>query len=177
MNQMNASSTKPYLIRAIHEWCVDNNFTPYVAVQVDAHTRVPPQHVRDGQIVLNIAPYATGGLSIGNDAITCQARFGGVAQSLYVPISQVLAIYSRENGQGMAFAPGAVSGSAMELGGVVAAEENAAESASPVELLRPIDSVVRSAESGPEPEPEPEPPHEPPAAPAGGKVSHLRRIK
>jgi len=172
VNQMNASSTKPYLIRAIHEWCVDNNFTPYVAVQVDAHTRVPPQHVRDGQIVLNIAPYATGGLSISNDAITCQARFGGVAQSLYVPISQVLAIYSRENGQGMAFAPGAVSGSAMELGGVVAAEEDAAEVASsPVELIRPVDSVVRSTES------EPEPPHEPPAAPAGGKVSHLRRIK
>lgn len=167
MNQMNASSTKPYLIRAIHEWCVDNSFTPYIAVQVDAHTRVPPQHVRDGQIVLNIAPYATGGLSIGNDAITCQARFGGVAQTLYVPVSQVLAIYARENGQGMAFAPGALSGSAMELGGVIpAGEEGAAEdAAAPVEIVKPVDS-------------EPELPHEPPpAAPSGGKVSHLRRIK
>lgn len=172
MKQMNASSTKPYLIRAIHEWCVDNSFTPYIAVQVDARTRVPPQHVRDGQIVLNIAPYATGGLSIGNDAITCQARFGGVAQTLYVPISQVLAIYSRENGQGMAFAPGALSGSAMELGGVVAAEEGGETEAadgdavpSPVEMLRPVES-------------EPETPHEPPpAGPSGNKVSHLRRIK
>lgn len=172
MNQMNASSTKPYLIRAIHEWCVENSFTPYIAVQVDAHTRVPPQHVRDGQIVLNIAPYATGGLSIGDDAITCQARFGGVAQSLYVPVSQVLAIYARENGQGMAFAPGALSGSAMELGGVVAAEEAAADaSANPVVVpVEPVAITDGEAESETPQEP-------PPTAPSGGKVSHLRRVK
>jgi len=161
---MSVPSTKAYLIRAIHEWCVDNGFTPYIAVQVDARTRVPPQHVRDGQIVLNIAPYATGGLSMGNDVITCQARFGGVAQSLYVPVSQVLAIYARENGQGMAFAPGAVSGSAMELGGVVTAEEGAADA--------PLQVAEIPAEDTEE---VPEPPRDLP--PSGGKVAHLRRVK
>lgn len=160
---MSVPSTKAYLIRAIHEWCVDNSFTPYIAVQVDARTRVPPQHVRDGQIVLNIAPYATGGLSMGNDVITCQARFGGVAQSLYVPVSQVLAIYARENGQGMAFAPGAVSGSAMELGGVVTAEEGAADAP-----LQVADMPAEGTEEAPEP---------PDLPPSGGKVAHLRRVK
>lgn len=162
---MSVPSTKAYLIRAIHEWCVDNGFTPYIAVQVDARTRVPPQHVRDGQIVLNIAPYATGGLSMGNDVITCQARFGGVAQSLHVPVSQVLAIYARENGQGMAFAPGAVSGSAMELGGVVTAEEGLAEAPQFQDQEAPAESI----------EDAPEPPRDPP--PSGGKVAHLRRVK
>ena len=95
-------STKPYLIRALYEWCVDAGFTPHLSVVVGPNVKVPRAFVRDGQIVLNIAPYATGGLQISNDEITCQARFSGVAQSLYVPVGQVLAIYARETGQGMA---------------------------------------------------------------------------
>nr|WP_207301890.1 ClpXP protease specificity-enhancing factor [Rhodocyclus tenuis] len=98
-------STKPYLIRAIHEWCTDNGFTPYLAVTVDAHTVVPREYVRDGQIVLNIAYDATNRLTIGAEWIEFQARFGGVARELSVPVAAVSAIYARENGAGMAFEP------------------------------------------------------------------------
>ena len=100
---MSVASTKPYLLRALHEWCVDQGFTPYISVQVDAGTLVPRQYVRDGQIVLNLGAEAVQNLHLGNDLITCQARFGGVAQSLSIPVGNVAAIYARENGQGMAF--------------------------------------------------------------------------
>ncbi len=102
---MTTVSTKPYLIRAIWEWCVDQGFTPFLAARVDAQTRVPPGYDRDGQIVLNIAPDATGQLSIANDFITFQARFNGAAHSLVIPVANVIAVYARENGQGMAFEP------------------------------------------------------------------------
>jgi stringent starvation protein B len=98
-------STKPYLIRAIHEWCSDNGFTPYLAVAVDSRTVVPREYVRDGQIVLNVAHDATGRLQLGNDFIEFQARFGGVARDLVVPVGAVSAIYARENGAGMSFDP------------------------------------------------------------------------
>jgi stringent starvation protein B len=101
----NLPSTKPYLIRAIHEWCTDNGFTPHVAVQVDGRVRVPREHARDGQIVLNIGYEATGGLQIGNDLISFQARFSGVARDISFPVGNVIAIYARENGAGMAFEP------------------------------------------------------------------------
>jgi len=100
---MGLPSTKPYLLRAIWEWCCDNGFTPHIAVSVDANTRVPREFVRDGQIVLNLGPDATNKLQIGNDFVEFQARFGGVARELSVPVSQVTAIYARENGAGMAF--------------------------------------------------------------------------
>ena len=96
-------STRPYLIRAMHEWCSDHGFTPYIAVAVDSTVRVPMQHVANDEIVLNIASEATGGLLIGNEAIEFKARFGGVPQEIYVPVGRVVAIYARENGQGMAF--------------------------------------------------------------------------
>jgi stringent starvation protein B len=96
-------STRPYLIRAMHEWCMDHGFTPYVSVLVDASVRVPKQFVQDGQIVLNISTDATGSLVIGNDFIDFKARFGGVPQDISVPIERVQAIYAKENGQGMAF--------------------------------------------------------------------------
>ena len=96
-------STKPYLVRAIYEWCVDQGFTPYMTVVVEARTRVPREFVRDGQIVLNIGPDATNQLHIGNDEITFQARFGGVARGMSVPVGEVAAIYASENGAGMAF--------------------------------------------------------------------------
>lgn len=100
------ASTKPYLLRALYEWCADQGFTPYISVQVDEHTLVPRQFVRDGQIVLNLGADAVQSLHMGNDLITCQARFGGAAQSLSIPIGNVAAIYARENGQGMAFEVG-----------------------------------------------------------------------
>ena len=102
---MELPSTKPYLIRAIHEWCCDNGFTPYIAVIADERARVPREFVRDGQIVLNVGYEATGHLSIANEGITFQARFGGVARDISVPITNVVAIYAKENGAGMAFEP------------------------------------------------------------------------
>lgn len=100
---MTTVSTKPYLIRAIYEWCVDQGFTPYIAAMVDEHTRVPPGYARDGQIVLNVGADATHQLVMDNEFISFQARFNGVAHSLLVPVGNVVAIYARENGQGMAF--------------------------------------------------------------------------
>jgi len=95
--------TKPYLLRAIYDWCVDNGYTPYVSVMVDAATRVPPEHVRNGEIVLNIGPLATTRLNLGNEIIEFAARFSGAAREIRVPVSRVAAIYARENGQGLSF--------------------------------------------------------------------------
>jgi stringent starvation protein B len=95
--------TKPYLIRAICDWCTDSGFTPYVAVAVDESVRVPAEFVSNGEIVLNVSALATSRLLIDNEAISFQARFGGVAREVYVPMAQVIAVYARENGQGMAF--------------------------------------------------------------------------
>ena len=98
-----ASSTRPYLIRALHEWCTDNGFTPYVAVQVDDTVQVPREYVKNGEIVLNISFDATSSLKLGNDFIEFKARFAGTAREISVPVGRVIAIYARENGQGMAF--------------------------------------------------------------------------
>jgi len=100
---MSETSTKPYLLRALYEWCTDNGFTPYIAVMVDGNTRVPMEFVKNGEIVLNISFDATGHLKIDNDYIHFKARFGGVSREIVVPIENVSAIYARENGQGMAF--------------------------------------------------------------------------
>src|SRR4051812_42756586 len=96
-------STKPYLLRAIYEWCVDNGYTPYISVVVDPHTRVPMEYVRDGEIVLNIGPLAISKLQMGNELIECSARFSGSARQISIPIGCVAAIYAKENGQGMSF--------------------------------------------------------------------------
>jgi len=96
-------STKPYLIRAIHEWCADQGFTPYLAVKIDAMTRVPREFVKDGEIVLNVGLEATHQLQLGNEEITFQARFNGKPFPVVVPINRVAAIYARDNGEGMAF--------------------------------------------------------------------------
>jgi stringent starvation protein B len=96
-------STKPYLIRAIHEWCADQGFTPYLAVKVDATTRVPREFVKDGEIVLNVGAEATHQLLLGNEEISFQARFNGKTFPVVVPIGRVAALYARENGEGMAF--------------------------------------------------------------------------
>jgi stringent starvation protein B len=107
-----SSSTRPYLIRALYEWCTDNGFTPFIAVMVDDTVRVPNEYVKDGEIVLNISFDATSGLQIGNEFIEFKGRFGGVARDIVVPVPRVLAIYARENGQGMAFPMLATSGTA-----------------------------------------------------------------
>ena len=103
MNALDATSTRPYLIRALYEWCTDNGFTPYVAVLVDDTVQVPREYVKNNEIVLNISFGATSSLKLGNDFIEFKARFGGSAREIHVPIGRVIAIYARENGQGMAF--------------------------------------------------------------------------
>jgi stringent starvation protein B len=96
-------STRPYLIRALYEWCTENGFTPFIAVLVDETVRVPNEYVKDGEIVLNISFDATSALKLGNEFVEFKGRFGGVARDIFVPVDRVLAIYARENGQGMAF--------------------------------------------------------------------------
>jgi len=100
---MSETSTKPYLIRALHEWCTDNGYTPHIVVTVDANTVVPRAHIHDGQITLNIGTLATNRLVLGNEYIEFQARFGGVTEDIYVPVAAVSAIYARETGAGMGF--------------------------------------------------------------------------
>ncbi|MDD2833804.1 MAG: ClpXP protease specificity-enhancing factor [Methylotenera sp.] len=96
-------STKPYMLRAMHEWCVDNNLTPHLIVVVNARTRVPMAYVKEGEIVLNINYSATKDLHMDNDSVVFSARFGGVSQNIFVPMSAVKGIFARENGQGMFF--------------------------------------------------------------------------
>ena len=96
-------SRKPYLIRALHEWCTDSGYTPYIVVTVDKNTIVPLAHIQDGQITLNIGTLATNRLVLGNEYIEFQTRFGGVTEQIYVPVAAVSAIYARETGAGMGF--------------------------------------------------------------------------
>lgn len=98
------NSSRPYLLRALYEWIVDNDCTPHILVAAEyPGARVPAGYAKDGQIVLNVSPSAVRYLEMGNEVLTFEGRFGGVAQSLYVPVAAVLAIYARENGEGMAF--------------------------------------------------------------------------
>jgi stringent starvation protein B len=103
MNALESTSTRPYLIRALYDWCTDNGLTPYVAVMVDETVMVPREYVKNGEIVLNISFDATSSLKLGNEFIEFKARFAGSAREIMVPVNRVLAIYARENGQGMAF--------------------------------------------------------------------------
>ncbi|HEY7886252.1 MAG TPA: ClpXP protease specificity-enhancing factor [Cellvibrionaceae bacterium] len=102
---MSMTSSRPYMIRALYEWIVDNSCTPYILVNAYAEgVQVPQQHVnKDGQIILNISPISVNGLDMNDDAVAFSARFGGVPMSVYVPAYAVMGIYARENGQGMVF--------------------------------------------------------------------------
>lgn len=100
---MSEASTKPYLIRAIYDWCTDNGYTPYLSVRVDANTRVPMSYVKDGGIVLNISMDAVQNLQLGNEEVSCGGRFGGVAHKIVVPVGAVIGIFAKETGQGLAF--------------------------------------------------------------------------
>jgi stringent starvation protein B len=96
-------STRPYLLRALYEWCTDNGYTPYIAAYVDDSVQVPREHVKNNEIVLNISMDATSSLKLGNEFVEFKARFSGTARQIMVPVDHVIAIYARENGQGMSF--------------------------------------------------------------------------
>ena len=100
---MSELSTRPYLIRAIYEWCVDSALTPYLAVKVNEQTEVPPAYVKDGEIVLSLSTTAVRNLELGNEYITCSGRFGGASFNLIVPVGAVIGIFAKENGQGLMF--------------------------------------------------------------------------
>jgi stringent starvation protein B len=100
---MSDLSTRPYLIRAIYDWCVDSGLTPYLAVRVDAQTEVPQAFVKDGEIVLNLSAGAVRNLEMGNEMISCNGRFGGVPFDIMVPVAAVVGIFAKENGQGLVF--------------------------------------------------------------------------
>jgi len=100
---LNEIPTKPYLLRALYEWCVDNGYTPHLAVKVDSRTQVPQEYVKNGEITLNISPNAVHKLQLGNELVEFSARFGGVARQISVPITGVYALYARETGHGMTF--------------------------------------------------------------------------
>ena len=160
---MTEISTKPYMLRAIYEWCTDSGYTPHLAVKVDAGTTVPMEFVKKGEIVLNISFGATSGLKMDNDAVHFHARFGGVSREIYVPVHNVLAIYANENGQGMAFE---VTGSAPEAG---------APAAAPEAVLNSVPSLASVPSSVPETvAPAPDDNGEPPKK--GGRPT-LTRIK
>ncbi|MGF6412656.1 ClpXP protease specificity-enhancing factor [Paraburkholderia sp. MM5482-R1] len=119
---MQEISTKPYLLRALYEWCTDNGYTPHIAVRVDNQTHVPRQFVRDNEIVLNISFEATSQLQMGNEWIEFNARFSGKSHKIEVPVANILAIYARENGQGMAFPVESAGGEAQDSGADAADE-------------------------------------------------------
>ncbi len=161
------SSTRPYLIRALYEWCTDNGLTPYVAVRVDDTVRVPREYVKDGEIVLNISMDATSALKLGNDYIEFKARFAGVARDIMVPLSRVMAIYARESGQGMAFALDEDEQAVGPMADEVAAATSVSDTLpSPAPILSSVEPA--RSEGGDEPEP---------PRPGGAGRPALKRIK
>ncbi len=169
------TSTRPYLIRALHDWCTDNGFTPYLAVYVDRSVQVPLEYVKNNEIVLNVSFEATSQLQLGNEFIEFKARFGGVARDISVPVDHVIAIYARENGQGMAFPmPTATGGEEPGAAPVETAGPGAVAPAAPAQPrgLR-LASTEAPVEASPAPGTDGEPPE--PAPPAGRPS--LKRIK
>jgi len=156
-----ATSTRPYLLRALHEWCTDNGYTPYVAVLVDETVQVPQEYVKNGEIVLNVSYDATSGMKLGNEFIEFKARFAGTAREIIVPVNRVLAIYARENGQGMAFP--------MPVQSAPASTEPSPKKTTPApkKTLSSVD--VSSSAHKPSDD-------EPPPPPSGGRPS-LTRVK
>ncbi|MCJ0765038.1 ClpXP protease specificity-enhancing factor [Variovorax terrae] len=167
MNALESTSTRPYLIRALYEWCTDNGFTPYVAVLADDTVQVPREYVKNGEIVLNISFDATSSLKLGNEFIEFKARFAGTAREIMVPVSRVIAIYARENGQGMAFPVP-----------VPAATGDEAPKASPLASVPEAEPRVVQLVPGEAPPAgaTPDDP-EPPRPPAAGARPSLKRVK
>jgi len=158
------TSTRPYLLRALHDWCTDNGYTPYIAVHVDASVQVPMEYVKNNEIVLNIGFEATSALQLGNEFVEFRARFGGVSREIVVPVDHVVAIYARENGQGMAFPMPTDT----EDG------EPARRPAGP-RGLRLASSESEARDEQPAPVPEDDTPD--PGAPGGGGRPALKRVK
>ena len=159
------TSTRPYLLRALHDWCTDNGFTPYLAVYVGPGVQVPMEYVKNNEIVLNVGFEATSGLQLGNEFIEFKARFGGVAREIRVPVDHVVAIYARENGQGMAFPVPTEAGARAET----------PTEPTPIRGLRLARSEVTLASPPAPPEPPKDTPPEP-AGPSGGRPA-LKRVK
>ncbi len=166
-SESQGTSTRPYLLRALHDWCTDNGYTPYIAVHVDATVQVPMEYVKNNEIVLNVGFEATSALQLGNEFVEFKARFGGVAREIVVPVDHVVAIYARENGQGMAFP--------MPMEGGKGSDGDAERPAPAVRGLR-----LASSEPGHDTEPSANAPDgdEPPdpGAPGGGRPA-LKRVK
>ena len=198
MNTPDTTSTRPYLIRALYEWCTDNGLTPYVAVAVDETVQVPREYVKNNEIVLNISFDATSSLKLSNDFIEFKARFAGSSREIMVPIARVIAIYARENGQGMSFPMGA-SGSAetdekpddvqttlskpFSVVGESAAERGEANKVVHLVLEEAGTTAERDAENTDQPDSDksakpddsPDPPH-PPSPQKSGRPA-LKRVK
>ena len=175
MSALESTSTRPYLVRALYEWCTDNNLTPYIAVLVDERVQVPAEYVQNGEIVLNISFDATSGLKLDNEFIEFKARFGGIPRDIFVPMDRVIAIYARENGQGMAFpvaVPAAPEDSPADEPPQV--EESGTASAPEDAVSRGIQLVPHS-DARPDEDRDPEPPAPPPAGKR--KRPALKRIK
>ncbi|MGD9772595.1 ClpXP protease specificity-enhancing factor [Diaphorobacter sp.] len=166
MNAQDFPSTRPYLIRALYEWCSDNGFTPYVVVRVNESVRVPREYITNGEIVLNVSYDATSSLQIGNDFIEFKARFGGKPFDIIVPVGRVAAIYARENGQGMAFP---MEEDDLHIPAPTQAGTPVAETERATVQLQSVDSTGGGA-------PDHEPPNPPPAAGGAGRPQ-LKRIK
>ena len=174
INAPDATSTRPYLIRALYEWCTDNGFTPYLAVSVDDSVQVPREYVKDGEIVLNISFDATSSLKLGNDFIEFKGRFAGTARDIMVPVCQVIAIYARENGQGMAFPLGPPRGerSTESSSTNLLSVRDGAPAAVPEVNVFQLSSVESEMRNG-EPNPDPDPPR---PLPTGSRPA-LKRVK
>lgn len=174
MNALESTSTRPYLIRALYDWCTDNGLTPYVAVLVDETVQVPREYVKNGEIVLNISFDATSSLKLGNEFIEFKARFAGTAREIMVPVNRVIAIYARENGQGMAF-PLPVPAVSNDAGGKPEAARAPALASVPEAARQAEGSDTKvvplmPAENSAGDEP-------PPRPPAGGSRPSLKRVK
>ena len=170
------TSTRPYLLRALHDWCTDNGFTPYIAVHVDPRVQVPLEYVKNNEIVLNIGFEATSGLKLGNEFIEFRARFGGSAREIIVPVDHVVAIYARENGQGMAFpAPsdaGATAPGDTEAAGTASGSAGRGLRLATSDDAAPAEPPVPAVEPGRNSDDEP-----PVPPPAGGGRPSLKRVK
>jgi stringent starvation protein B len=168
--EVQGSSTRPYLIRALHDWCTDNGFTPYLAVYVDPTVQVPREYVKNNEIVLNVSFDATSQLQLGNEFIEFKARFGGVARDIAVPVDHVIAIYARENGQGMAFpVPNPVSSETGDGGESVLTMER-----KPGVRLTSVPESSSDDSAGDDTQP---PDDDAPTPPSGGGRPALRRVK
>jgi stringent starvation protein B len=168
------TSTRPYLLRALHDWCTDNGFTPYLAVFVDDKVQVPMEYVKNNEIVLNVGFEATSGLKLGNEFVEFKARFGGSSREIVVPVDHVVAIYARENGQGMAFPVPTDTGTGTGTGKPAALSDG--RQAGAPRGLRLATPETTAAETDPvAPTDSPEEPTDP-SGPTGGRPS-LKRVK